>query len=191
MTQTFPVSTASASCTIVWTGGTGDWTTIADWTPKTGPARLPNSSDTTCIPAPGDVTLSSTDPAENSGTLLLGNSDGSGTATLHVNGTLTMQGGTVYPGGVLSLGSTGAVTSVDTVANAGSITTVSGATFTDEGTVDNDSGGSITNGGTFTTGFGGVFVADGGTTSSNPVTINNGYLTFNAGTPRSAWSTPR
>ncbi|HXQ63206.1 MAG TPA: hypothetical protein VN796_12790, partial [Acidimicrobiales bacterium] len=151
--QNVPVSNASASCTIVWTGGTGDWTTTADWTPKTGPARLPNSADTTCIPAPGDVTLSSTDPAENSGTLLLGNADGSGSATLQVNGTLTMQAGTVYPGGVLSLGSTGAVSSLGTVANAGSITLAPSATFTDEGTVDNDSGGSITNGGTFTTGF--------------------------------------
>ena len=51
-TQSFPVEAVSTSCTIVWTGGTGDWTTTADWTPKTGPARLPNSSDTTCIPAP-------------------------------------------------------------------------------------------------------------------------------------------
>ena len=180
-TQSFPVSSASTSCTIVWTGGTGDWTTTADWTPTTGPARLPNSADTTCIPAPGDVTLSSADPAENSGTLLLGNADGSGTAELHVNGTLTMQGGTVYPGGVLALGSTGAVSSLDTTIDAGSVTVASGSTFSDQGAFDNDTGGSITVGGTFTTGFGGMFVADGGTTSGNPVTIDNGYLTFDRG----------
>ncbi len=181
VTQSVSVTDVASSCTIEWTGGTGDWTTVADWTPKTGSPRLPDSSDTTCIPANSTVTLSSADPSENAGTLLLGNVNGTGTGSLTVDGTLTLEGGTTYPGGVLAVPGGGTVNQSGTFSNGGSISTTSTGTFDENGTFTNAAGGTIANSGTFEVGGGEHFTENGGTTSGSPVLINDAFLNFTGG----------
>ncbi len=181
VTQNVSITDVASSCTIVWTGGTGDWTTVADWTPKTGSPRLPNSSDTTCIPADSTVTLSSSDPSENGGTLLVGNIDGSGTGTLLVAGSLTVQGGTTYPGGSLQVPAGGTVTQTGTFSNGGTTSTTSTGSFADDGTFTNAAGGSIANGGTFEVGVNDHFTENGGTTTGSPVLVNDAFLNLTGG----------
>jgi alpha-tubulin suppressor-like RCC1 family protein len=183
-TQSISVVTAAPACTIEWTGDAGDglWTTVGNWTSPGGP-RLPDSSDVTCIGSLGTtVLLRSSDPGQNPGTLLLGNSNGSDTEKLEIAGSLTLQAGTVYPGATFQQDGTGAITNDGALTVTGSITVATGATFTDDGTVVNDPGGSIANAGTFIVNGNEHFTQDGGTTSGAPSTVG--------AMPRSRCSTP-
>lgn len=92
-----------AGCTINFTAsGAGSWHTASNWTPLTGPARVPTTGDTVCLPnATGTVTYSTGTTSVNgilaiqpltvsAGTLTLANA-----AQTSLLGTFTLTGGTV------------------------------------------------------------------------------------------------
>ncbi len=113
----------------------------------------------------------------NTGTI---EADAGSTGAFTLDGTYDNQG--AAPGGIVddaSMTLNGA-----TLTNEGAITVASGATLTQvAGTVTNGANGAIANQGTFTVEAGGLgaqgtFNQDAGTTSGNPITINNANLNF-------------
>ena len=127
-------------------------------------------------------------PATNAGTI---SASGNG-------GTLVVDNGTLTNTGLIraNAGNTGTFTLVGPITNqgtsrqqqhhahrhltnAGSLTIAAGATFANSNTFSNNAGGSIANSGTFTNNV--FFHQNEGTTSGNPILLNNSYLYFPAG----------
>src|SRR5271167_3290664 len=77
----FVGSAAGAGCTITWNGGSGDWATASDWTPTSGPQRVPDSSDSVCIQASGTYTVTASGQLSVA-SLTLGAATGATTQTL-------------------------------------------------------------------------------------------------------------
>jgi hypothetical protein len=127
-----PAAATAFSCTIDWSGGSGAaWETQANWTPVTGVARVPDSSDNVCIEANGTYTVMISSAAE-AATLTIEAANSMGTQTLQItNGsslTLSDDGSMVGANGAVTLDDTsGAGVSLDvsagTLTNAGTITT--------------------------------------------------------------------
>ena len=106
----------------------------------------------------------------NTGTIL----DDAGSGSTTISGGYLASSGAVEVNGSLTYESY-------TLTNSGLVTVASGASFTDEGTFANDTGGSIANSGTFDVGADNTFTEAGGTTSGNPVTLDDSYLNFTGG----------
>jgi hypothetical protein len=118
-----PGATAHA-CTRTWAGGTGDWTTAANWVP----AGVPGATDDVCVPpgASSVVTLAVGDAGPVAIRSLVVGGEGPGPATLTIGDArlTTSDGGTIGANGTLVLAATatgGATLDGATITNHGSI----------------------------------------------------------------------
>jgi hypothetical protein len=209
-----PGAAGAATCTKTWIAGVGYWGVASNWSP----AGVPTSSDSVCITNPGTytVTMAPTDsgsvasltlgaPTPGGGTQTLsvvGQSNLSGSTTVHQTTLTLSSGGAITQSGELILDATGQGTTNDgltggnaeldpgTLTNAGQIvtqvedtqwgTTLGAGTITNTGTIDDASGALTTTATTINEGA--MAVGTGATDSlgasfANAGTFANGGIT--------------
>ena len=117
-----------------WLAGSGNWNVAAKWTPGGGP---PQSTDTATISAGGSLYTITVDSADAAASLTLS----SASATLDVNGALTIGGALNFSNGALTLESGGVLNLGGTLSQTGGALTLAGGTIVG-GTI-NATGGTL------------------------------------------------